>query len=213
MDTKIVYGADGKPEVVVVPPLFERLKPFVVGASLVLSVLCVYALVSVMGSFAERMAVREQAAVPADTPKPKLDKLLIEWVKQNSKYKVPDTYAQSIVDKVYANSDKVDPYLMLAVIQVESQFDYKAQSAAGAKGLTQVIPKWHQDKIQKRDIFDPAVNIHVGATALNEYIKLHGSVDKGLLRYNGSLGIPKAGYAAKVLAVKQNLETYLLSNL
>ena len=211
METKIVYSKGGSPRVVPVLPWSERLRPYVMVVSGFLIGACLYGLVSVLSHLAERSVVREEAVVPETVPQPKLDRLLVEWVKQNSKYKVPDTYAKSIVDKVYDNSNKVDPHLILAVIQVESQFDYKAQNPSGAKGLMQVIPKWHQDKIQKRDIFDPAVNIHVGAAVLSEYIARHG-IDKGLLRYNGSLGLPKATYANKVLAAKQNLETFILSN-
>ena len=42
---------------------------------------------------------------------------------------------------------KVDPLLILAVMAVESRYNPVAESNMGAKGLMQVIPKFHADKL------------------------------------------------------------------
>jgi len=41
----------------------------------------------------------------------------------------------------------VDPMLLVAVMAIESRFNPFAESAMGAQGLMQVIPKWHPDKV------------------------------------------------------------------
>ena len=86
----------------------------------------------------------------------------------------------------------VDKALLLATIKVESRFNRKAVSPDGAKGLTQVIPKYHRAKIaaaSKRfngDIFHPGVNIHVGTLVLLGCMSPKQSLPKVLACYNGS---------------------------
>lgn len=60
----------------------------------------------------------------------------------------------------------VDPYRIAAKIEAESNWDPKAVSQAGAKGLMQFMDKtW--DEVGQGDVFDPRANILAGA----EYIK------------------------------------------
>jgi hypothetical protein len=68
------------------------------------------------------------------------------------------------------NQLQLDPLLIIAVIAVESRFNPIAESRAGAKGLMQIIPKYHGDKLEEfggeQAVFEPAANIHVGARIL-----------------------------------------------
>jgi len=102
----------------------------------------------------------------------------------------------------------VDPLLLVAVMAIESRFNPFAESAMGAQGLMQVIPKWHPDKVDVKSdraaMFDPDTNIRVGALVLKEYMQSTGSVVGALQRYNGSSD-PSTPYANKVMAVKSQL--------
>lgn len=110
----------------------------------------------------------------------------------------------------------VDPLLILAVIAIESRFHPYAESAAGAKGLMQIIPKYHLDKLAplggEPAVLDPAVNIQVGARILEEYVRRAGNVRDGLQMYNGALGDETYAYANKVLREKQRLHQLVAAN-
>ena len=90
------------------------------------------------------------------------------------------------------------PELVLALIDVESNFDRFAISSAGARGLMQVMPFW-LDEIGRPgdDLFDIHTNLRFGCTILKLYLdREHGNRSKALARYNGSVG--KAWYPQRV---------------
>lgn len=103
----------------------------------------------------------------------------------------------------------LDPLLILAVMAVESSLNPIAESVKGAKGLMQIIPRYHPDKIQphgdERALFDPAVNIHVGAQILKDYLRLTGDLGVALQMYAGALDDATEEYTRKVLGEKQRL--------
>ncbi len=105
---------------------------------------------------------------------------------------------------------RIDPLLIIAVIGVESGFNPLSQSAAGAQGLMQVIPRYHNDKLPEDagnlPFFDPLTNVQVGARVLKESIQRYGGVAEGLQQFAGALGDPERRYSGKVLAEKQRLE-------
>lgn len=82
------------------------------------------------------------------------------------------------------------PELVLAVINVESNFDHFAISHAGARGLMQVMPFW-LDEIGRPgdDLFDIHTNLRMGCTILRHYLdREKGNRTRALARYNGSVG-------------------------
>ena len=103
----------------------------------------------------------------------------------------------------------LDPLLVLAVISVESRFNPIAESDMGAKGLMQIIPKYHPVKLAavggEAAVWDPEANIAVGARILQEYVYRTGTLEAGLQFYNGALGDSSAQYAQKVLAERGRL--------
>lgn len=78
--------------------------------------------------------------------------------------------------------------LVLAMIEVESTYKADAVSKAGAKGLMQVIPEQHEDRMIKLncpDLFNPYQNVTVGMNYLAELIdKYDGNIHKALTAYH-----------------------------
>jgi soluble lytic murein transglycosylase-like protein len=103
----------------------------------------------------------------------------------------------------------LDPYLVLAVIAVESRFNPIAESDMGAKGLMQIIPKYHERLLAaaggEAALLDPEANIALGARILQAYVYRMGTLEAGLQFYNGALGDASAQYAQKVLAERERL--------
>lgn len=113
---------------------------------------------------------------------------LAQWVVQETKGKVTPSQASKYVGYAYEAGQawKVDPLLLLAIMKPESNFKQNARNKSGAVGLMQVIPKWHRDKIKKRNILNPKVNIDVAAQILDQYLNWHGeSISTAINRYSG----------------------------
>jgi soluble lytic murein transglycosylase-like protein len=88
----------------------------------------------------------------------------------------------------------LDPQIVLAVIQVESNFRKYAVSSAGARGFMQVMPFWVGLIGHRGDnLFNLRTNLRFGCVILKHYIDMEkGNLTRALARYNGSLG--KAEY-------------------
>jgi soluble lytic murein transglycosylase-like protein len=129
----------------------------------------------------------------------------------SKRYRIAPDEAEDWVSAAHVAGERmsIDPLLVLAVIAVESSFDPNAQSLAGARGLMQVIPKYHEDKLEQHGgsgaLLDPTVNILVGARILEQYIRHAGSIEAGLQRYNGALSDGSGRYARRVLAERERL--------
>jgi len=111
----------------------------------------------------------------------------------------------------------LDPLLIVAVIAIESRFNPFAESVVGAQGLMQVMPRWHHDKLPEGygalSLFDPEVNVEVGAQVLRESIRRMGGLIPGLQQFAGDSDDPDQTYANKVLAEKQQMERAARSHL
>jgi len=106
-----------------------------------------------------------------------------------------------ILTRVHYEATRVDlpPELVLAVIDVESNFDRFAISHAGARGLMQIMPFW-LDEIGRPDdnLMRIETNLRFGCTILRYYMDIEkGDLKRALGRYNGSLG--RRHYPNKVL--------------
>ena len=105
-----------------------------------------------------------------------------------------------ILKTVHYEASRADlpPEMVLALIEVESNFDRFAISYAGARGLMQVMPFW-LDEIGRPndDLFDIHTNLRMGCTILRHYLKREkGDRTRALARYNGSVG--KVWYPQRV---------------
>lgn len=128
------------------------------------------------------------------------------------RYRVAEDAIAGFVATAYRAGDqlKLDPLLILAVMAVESRYNPVAESNMGAKGLMQVMPKFHQEKLLEHGgepaLLDPEVNIQVGAQILREYVRRFGELETALQMYAGAFDIPNYPYAGKVLAERARLE-------
>ena len=133
------------------------------------------------------------------------------------RYHVSPEMTTDIVARAHAagHSYGLDPLLILAVISVESSFNPIAESGMGAKGLMQVIPRFHSEKFDSLGgegaAFRPETNISVGSQVLKEYlVRTRGDVNDALQMYVGaSSAETENGYSEKVLAECERLHQVL----
>ncbi len=99
-----------------------------------------------------------------------------------------------------ATRARLDPQLVLGIIEVESGFRKYAVSRAGARGYMQVMPFWVKQIGQPgHNLFHLRTNLAYGCAILRHYLDIeNGDYFRALGRYNGSLGQPQ--YPNLVLA-------------
>jgi Transglycosylase SLT domain len=95
------------------------------------------------------------------------------------------------------------PYLVMAIIFVESRFDRHAVSRAGAYGLMQVnYPVWKtQLNIDFKRISQVDYNLELGLTILKGYLReTSGDILKALVLYNSGYKNAGSNYQEKIIA-------------
>ncbi len=144
----------------------------------------------------------------ADSEKPEYRTLAVYL---SRRYKVAQDATEQLVGAAHEAGSRtgLDPLLILAVMAVESRFNPIAESVMGAKGLMQVIPKFHQDKLDalggEESVFDPMTNILVGARILKDAVRRGGGLMPGLQLYAGAFSDDSQQYAQKVMAEKERM--------
>jgi len=95
----------------------------------------------------------------------------------------------------YSAEYDLDPFLVMAVIRVESSFRAGAVSPVGATGLMQLMPNTAADlagrmgiDFEPDDLRDPAFNIRMGSFYLRRLINIFGHQDTALAAYNAGMG-------------------------
>lgn len=107
--------------------------------------------------------------------------------------RLPDPhYRMELLKLVHyeASRANLQPELVLAVIEVESNFNRWAISTAGAQGLMQIMPFWLKEIGRPDDnLFHVATNLRYGCAILRHYLdRSKGNLTEALARYNGSYG-------------------------
>ena len=126
----------------------------------------------------------------------------------------------------YADKNNYDPYELLAIASVESNFNPKAISSAGAVGLFQVMCKfWYKRSGYKsiiqcnKDLLNPKPNIRAGARILTKIRKKYKQCEgdlayrcyfagAGWKKYKGKTAKKIISYENKVVKTRGQLHSY-----
>lgn len=134
---------------------------------------------------------------------------LLEWVRDNAIVKLSDNKIKKMVSAAWASAhlNGLNPMLILSVIKVESGFKESSKSSYGATGLMQVVPRFHQDKLQGRNPMDASTSIEVGTQILREcWDRNKRNMYKTLSCYSGGGG---SKYHQKVMLHKRDMENFV----
>ncbi|NBI05745.1 lytic transglycosylase domain-containing protein [Senegalia massiliensis] len=97
---------------------------------------------------------------------------------------------------IYSQTNELEPNLVAAIINVESNFDNEAVSNKNAIGLMQILPetaKWIADinninEFEEYMLYEPGTNIKLGTCYIRNLIEQFESLDLALAAYNGGSG-------------------------
>ena len=121
----------------------------------------------------------EAEPATADASIPRVDPSLLEGT----------PYGEIIAAMSQAHG--VDPMLVRALIQVESNYRPRAKSNKGAMGLMQLMPSTAR-QYKVRNPYDPTANIGAGVKHLKGLIdRMDGAIDMALAAYNAGEGAVK----------------------
>ncbi|GAB4511766.1 MAG: lytic transglycosylase domain-containing protein [Sulfuricaulis sp.] len=140
----------------------------------------------------ELRALVKQAALETDSFHDRFDgEVWLADMSQRLEKRVPDHgFRIELLKNVHyeARRAELPPELVLAVIEVESNFSPYAISVAGARGLMQVMPFWLKEIGKPGDsLFRIQTNLRFGCTILKYYLqKEKGNLHAALKRYNGT---------------------------
>ena len=106
-----------------------------------------------------------------------------------------DDTVRKLARSIQEESEKhsLDPMLVLAVIKVESQFDHRAVSPTGARGLMQIQPVAAAVVLEEANVLDgkvatkiddPIINVKIGTAYLKHLKEMFGDIKLTLTAYN-----------------------------
>ena len=125
------------------------------------------------------------------------------------KPKVNPRYSTKKYDDIIANASQqydVSFPLLKAIIKAESDFDPRAVSKKGAKGLMQIMPE-NFKPLGIKDPFDPSQNINAGARYFKQmYDRFKGKLALSLAAYNAG---PTAVERYKTVPPYEETEEYV----
>jgi hypothetical protein len=101
----------------------------------------------------------------------------------------------------------------ITLLAIESRFDVRAKSSAGAIGLAQVIARFAPEfgsrcglVFESQDMDVPELNVTAGACQFKYLVEKHGSTSLALVAYNAGT-YSKSVKSMKVMSGVSNLET------
>ena len=144
-----------------------------------------------------RKVNRVSTAPRSTTPQTKSPKQQVAIASRQSKI---DRTQQQIDHSVATASRRygVSSSLIRALIRQESNFNPRAVSRTGARGLTQLMPStaWGECQLAEHELFEIDKNINCGVSYLSKQLKTFGRVDLALAAYNAGPGAVSRAIAA-----------------
>ena len=109
----------------------------------------------------------------------------------------------------YSSMYNIDEKLVYAVIKNESNFDSKAISRVGAKGLMQIMDSTAEDvakelNLEEYNLLVPEDNIKIGIKYLSDLIQKYGETSLALAAYNAGFGTVDTWIADGVISADGN---------
>lgn len=108
-------------------------------------------------------------------------------------------YPMDHQEAIFASAERheVNPYLISAMIEAESDWQEGIVSEAGAVGLMQVLPETAEELRERElvdeqtvatgDLSDPAVNIEYGAAYVRLLVERYHEIETALAAYNAGM--------------------------
>ena len=144
-----------------------------------------------------------EVAEVAEMPRP--DELVkIFSIVKSHRPDISDGEAWRVSEVILEESAKrhLDPMMVVAVIQVESGFQYATVSPMGARGIMQIMPEtgkflsetlsgeygFQPASFRPESLDDPLLNIRLGVYYLHDLTKQFRSLNLALLAYNAGPG-------------------------
>ena len=104
----------------------------------------------------------------------------------STRYLVPADLAAAVHD--IALAEGVEPGLAFRLVSVESSFDPRAKSSAGALGLTQILPstaRLYEPGLSPQGLYDRNTNLRLGLRYLHDLLERYDNdLERSLLAYN-----------------------------
>lgn len=106
---------------------------------------------------------------------------------------------------------RIEPELVLAIIERESKWDPQAMGDSGESyGLMQIWKSWHEGRMERlgvTDLLDPYGNVTVGIDILAEKLEKYDTLGEALTVYNaGDSGAKKLYFSKGIYANEYALE-------
>src|SRR5436305_5345484 len=119
-------------------------------------------------------------------------------INYSTRFAIPANLATRILDASMAEG--IDPELAFRLVRLESGFNPRATSPAGAVGLTQMMlptARFYERDITRDKLYDPGTNLRIGFRYLRGLIgQYHGNAKLALLVYNrGEVAVNNALHA------------------
>ncbi|MCD7825450.1 MAG: lytic transglycosylase domain-containing protein [Clostridiaceae bacterium] len=147
-------------------------------------------------------------------------------------YDIPAEYEQTggyfpdavqVYTYALCKQNNIDYPTVLAMIEVESGYQYDAVSKDGALGYMQLVPKYHSERLggtTSEDVYlNPYTNVYAGISFLAELSEKYGTLDEVLTAYHygvsgarrsfWSKGEIGSDYSEEVLEVAERIRTEL----